>query len=487
MISVSRAIILAMPDTVPAPRPPAPGPATSHGATTSPGAATTRDAAATHGATAVLGRRGLLGAGLAATAAALAGCGDGRRPFWAGPAPETVPLAGRAAPSASPGSVLQTRAAAPPPYAARVHNVLTKYLKPTPDNPQHPGYAGAVALVTVDGRTTLHTAAGHALRYRAGPVELAASKRVPVRLTSIFDLASLTKVYTALLVLQLADRGLVDLDAPVRTYLPDFTGTGKDKVTIAQLLAHTGALPVGAKVTGLPDNAARWKAVMTTPLVRGATPGDTFRYSSVGLMVLGRLVEKLTGKTLDRAVRDNLTTPLGLKDTGFRPLTWVTDKQRLVATDARSSRGLLRGTVHDDVANHLGGVAGHAGLFATARDVAVIGQLMLDGGTYNGKRILSPQILERALTNANRGKRAIDAERPQRTSDHGLGVELNQPWFMGRLSSPTSFGHTGFTGTSLLVVPARRMVVVLLTNRAHPNWSWSNPDTHRVAVHNAIA
>ena len=89
--------------------------------------------------------------------------------------------------------------------------------------------------------------------------------------------------------------------------------------------------------------------------------------------------------------------------------------------------------------------------------------------------------------NANKGKKAIDADRPKRTADHGLGFELNQSWFMGRLATPTTFGHTGFTGTSLLVSPARKTVVVLLTNRAHPNWSWSNPDTHRRAVHNAIA
>ncbi|WP_199515212.1 serine hydrolase domain-containing protein [Nucisporomicrobium flavum] len=418
-------------------------------------------------------RRTVLGAGLTA---ALAGCAPQRSaPTWGEPAADRVAVA----PSKS--------AAARSQPVQRVHDTLTKYLKPTADNPKHPGYAGAVALVMVDGKTTLHTAVGHALRYKAGPVELTAAKRVAMRKDSIFDLASLTKVCTALLVLQLADHGEIDLDSPLQRYLPDFTGTGKDKITIAQLLAHTSGLPVGAKVTGLPDNTARWKAVLTTPMIRGAVPGDTFRYSSVGLMVLGRLVEKLTGKSLDRAVRDHLTTPLGLKDTGFRPLTWLADKQRLVATDARSSRGLLRGTVHDDVANHLGGVAGHAGLFGTARDVAVIGQLMLNGGTYGGKRLLSTEVLQRALTNVNKGKKAIDAERPTRTADHGLGFELNQPWFMGRLASPTCFGHTGFTGTSLLVVPARRMVVVLLTNRAHPNWSWSNPDTHRVAVHNAIA
>jgi CubicO group peptidase (beta-lactamase class C family) len=279
----------------------------------------------------------------------------------------------------------------------------------------------------------------------------------------------------------------MDLNAPVQRYLPEFAGTGKGACTVAMMLAHTSALPVGATVAGLADNTARWAAVMRTPLVNGQVPGRTFRYSSVGLMVLGRLVEKFAGAPLDQVVRHQLTGPLGLRDTGFRPLTWVRDRNRLVATDARTSRGLLRGTVHDDVANVLGGVAGHAGMFATAADVAVIGQTLLNGGTYRGRRILSAGIVRTALTNANAGKPAIDPDRPHRTSAHGLGFELNQAWFMGRLAGPRTFGHTGFTGTSLLVEPERKLVLVLLTNRAHPDWSWSDPDVHRVAVADAVA
>jgi CubicO group peptidase (beta-lactamase class C family) len=437
-----------------------------------------------------LSRRALLGSGIAGTAAVLTGCGhDATR---SGPMGVIEPVAGEQAATSSTVGAAQPRAAAPvasttPAAAGMVKAVLTKYLKPTPDNPHHPGYAGAVALVLQDGRPKLTATVGYALRYRAGPVDLPTAKRVAMRADSIFDLASLTKVYTAILVLQLVDQGRVDLAAPVQRYLPDFTGTGKDKITVAMLLAHTSALPVGAKVTGFRTNAERWQSVMRTPLVRGGTPGTTFRYSSTGLMVLGRLVEKVTGVSLVKAVRDNLTTPLGLKDTGFLPKKWVSDTSRLVATDARTARGLLRGTVHDDVCNTLGGVAGHAGIFATAADVAVIGQMLLDGGTHNGRRILSAAVVEQMLTDVNKGKPAIDPDRPGRSADHGLGVEINQPWFMGKLASPTAFGHTGFTGTSLLAVPARRQVIVLLTNRAHPNWSWSNPDVHRVAVHNVIA
>jgi CubicO group peptidase (beta-lactamase class C family) len=440
-------------------------------------------------------RRTLLGAGLATTTAALSGCADDRKPIWADPQAEpaaaaapadTAPAAAaqETAGSAKPGPSRPARRAAP--YADAVTAALTRYLQPTPDNPNHPGYAGAVALVAVDGRTTLHTAVGHAVRYRSGPIELPEARRVAMRPDSIFDLASITKVFTAVLVLHLVDRGRVDLGAPVRRYLPEFTGAGKESVTVAMLLAHTGALPVGARVTKLGGNAGRWRAVLRTPLVEDGEPGTTFRYSSVGMMVLGRLVEKVTGTSLERALRDVVTGPLGLADTGFRPLRWAA-KDRLVATDARTARGLLRGTVHDDVCARLGGVAGHAGVFGTAADLAAVGQMLLDGGTHRGRRILSAAVVKAALTNVNRGKPAIDTERPGRSADHGLGVEMNQPWFMGRLAAPASFGHTGFTGTSLLVVPKHRMVVVLLTNRAHPNWSWSDPDVHRVAVADAIA
>ncbi|GAB3938392.1 hypothetical protein GCM10027614_18370 [Micromonospora vulcania] len=368
--------------------------------------------------------------------------------------------------------------------------LLRRQLPATPQTLRHSGFPGAVATVLVDGKTTVHTAVGEALRYAAGPKLLPAGQRVAMRPDSVFDLASVTKVYTAILLLQQVDKGRVDLAAPVRDYLPGFTGVGKDRVTVEMLLTHTSGLPVGAKVTGLPDDAARWNAVLATPLVSGAVPGSTFRYSSVGLMAAGKIVEKVTGQRLDQALKTNLTGPLGLRDTGFKPNTWLSSgakATRLVATDARSSRGLLRGVVHDDVANHLGGVAGHAGIFATATDLAAIGQLLLNGGTYQGRRILAAGTVRRMLTNHNAGKPAIDPERPNRTAAHGLGVVLNQPWFMGRLASARTFGHTGFAGPSLLVDPDRKLVLALLTNRAHPNWSWANPDPVRAAVGDALA
>src|SRR5262245_36221200 len=322
-------------------------------------------------------RRGVLGLGLAAVAGGLTACSspDPKTAVWTNPG---APSASGAVPSltASPS----TAGTALPPYGPKLISALKRFLQPSPENPKHPSYAGAVVHVSVNGVTQMQAAVGDALRYGAGPVELAPAKRVAMRTDSVFDLASITKVYTAILALQLVDKGQLDLDAPVVEYLPEFAGSGKDAVTIAMLLAHTSALPVGAKVTGLPNAAARWSAVVKTPLVSGQAPGTLFRYSSVGLMVLGRIVEKLTGHSLDRALASGLTGPLGLHETGFKPMTWLSSSERaarMVATDARTSRGLLRGVVHDDVANILGGVAGHAGIFSTAKDLAVIGQMLL--------------------------------------------------------------------------------------------------------------
>ena len=431
-----------------------------------------------------LSRRAVLGGALVS---ALAGCrGGSTAPIAAAPPPSASPSSPPSpatAPSElvfTPGRTLRPGAA---PYGEQLLAVARRYQSPTPDNPAHATYPGAVVLVAVDGEITVHGATGDALRYGAGPVELPASQRVPMRTDSVFDLASITKVFTALLVLRQIDRGAVAPDAPVARYLPQFTGGRKAEVTVSMLLAHTSGVPVGLALNKARDRGA----VLSTPLLPGAVPGGTFRYSSLGLMILGQLLEKVTGSSLASLVSTELTGPLGLRETGFLPLTWLPSVDRLVATDARSNRGLLRGRVHDQVADAMGGVAPHAGLFGTAHDLAVVGQMLINGGEYNGVRVLSEQTVRLMLTNVNAGKPAIDEDRPGRSATHGLGVELDQPWFMGNLARPLTFGHTGFTGTSLLVDPARRLTLVLLTNRAHPNWTWANPDPPRVAVATALA
>ena len=445
-----------------------------------------------------LARRTVLSAGLAA-ATVLAGCD---RPTTASGTPPDPPAPEQSG-SPSPSALVPSASVSPTPptggqvlaapYSSRLVDTLRRYLVPTPENPKHPGYAGAVVLVTVNGKVSTHAAVGHALRYGAGPVDLPEKARVGMRTDSIFDVASITKVFTTLLALQQVERGRIDLAAPVVRYLPSFDGPGKSAVSVSMLLAHTSGLPVGPSIpetSALPSVEARRASFLSTPLAAGVAPGSLFRYTSLGLLVLQQILEKITGKPLDQLVRSELTGPLGLRDTGFNPLRWLGPADRtarLVATDARSSRGLLRGVVHDDIANRLGGVAGSAGLFTTAADLAVVGQLLLGGGQYRGKRLLAEATVGRMLVNVNAGLPAIDDVHPGRSSTHGLGLELNQPWFMGRLASPRTFGHTGFTGCELVVEPRRRLVLVLLTNRAHPNWSWANPDPTRVAVANVLA
>ena len=427
-----------------------------------------------------ISRRAVLGLGLVSTVTALTGCTE------TGDESPSAGASGDVTPSAP---VTPTRSVDGEALRAELVATLARCLEPTPENPNHPTYAGAVALVMIGGQRVASAAVGEALRYGAGAVLLPPDQRVPMQEDSIFDLASVTKIYTAILLLRLVDRGEVDLGAPVQTYLPEFAGPGKAAVTVGRLLAHTGALPVGPNINGLSSVEQRWQAVATAPLLPNVAPGTVFRYSSVGLMLAGLIVERLTGMRLDAAVRAQITEPLGLRDTGYTPTSWLPEaaRNRLVATDARSSRGLLRGVVHDDVCNRLGGVAGHAGLFSTAADLAAVGQVLLGGASRGGVRVLSAPLVAQMLTNVNAGLPAVDPDRPARTSDHGLGVELNQPWFMGGLSSPATFGHTGFSGTSILCDARHDLVLVLLTNRAHPNWSWANPDPVRAQVATLVA
>lgn len=446
-----------------------------------------------------LRRRTVLAAGLTAATTALTGCASpvDEAPAWSAPTggpsptPVAVPTVRPSTPAElvfTPGRLLD-EVLRPGSYTPALAQAVQRYLLPTSEHPKHPVYPGAVLLASVDGQVTAHHAVGDALRFGVGPVELPAAQRVAMRTDSVFDLASVTKVFVAVLVLQQVDRSVLRLDDPVARHLPEFTGGGRERVTVAMLLTHTGGVAVGAQLQGQ-TVAARWASVLAMPLIKGAVPGGTLRYSSVGLMILGRLLEKVTGKPLDELVRVELTGPLGLRDTGFTPLRWMTRQDqaaRLVASDARPARGLLRGVVHDGVADRLGGIAGHAGLFSTARDLAILGQLMLNGGEYGGHRVLAEATVRQMLVNANAGLPAVDAERPGRSSDHGLGVELNQPWFAGRLASPLTFGHTGFTGTCLLVEPVRRLVLILLANRAHPDWTRANPDFPRIAVANVMA
>jgi CubicO group peptidase (beta-lactamase class C family) len=337
-----------------------------------------------------------------------------------------------------------------------------------PSGAARPLYAGAVTLMGHDGRVVAREASGYALRYADGAgTELPRDQWVPMRDDTVFDMASVSKLFTSILVMQQVERGALRLDEPVATYLPEFAAHGKGSITVQQLLTHTSGLePFLPLWRDWPDKASRIAAVLD--VAPTSTPGTTYVYSDLNLITLGVLLERQTGSSLDRLVAQRVTGPLGMKDTGYNPDPAL--RPRIAATEFQSApaRGMVWGEVHDENAWSLGGVAGHAGVFSTAQDMAVLAQAMLNGGTYGGDRILSPSNVEAMTTNYNVAF-PDDA--------HGLGFELDQRWYMSGLSGPRTAGHTGYTGTSVVVDFASRSFVIVLSNRVHPSRSWgsSNP------------
>ncbi len=330
-----------------------------------------------------------------------------------------------------------------------------------------PMYAGAVGLVGHDGAVVGRHTSGYALRWKDATTELPRDQWVPMREDTVFDLASVSKLFTSLVTVQLIEDGTVDLEAPVATYLPEFAANGKEAVTVRHLLTHTSGftswLPLYSRYT---DEASRIKAVMDQPL---STPvGTDYLYSDLNLITLGVMVERLTGQGLDEVVREKVTEPLGMDDTGYNP----TDRTRTAATEYQSTpaRGMVWGEVHDENAWSLGGVAGHAGVFSTADDLAVLAQALLNGGSYGKHRILAATSVGLLVTNFNQ---AFPGD------SHGLGFELDQRWYMDALAGPRTAGHTGYTGTSFVIDFASRSFAILLTNRVHPSRSWGSNNLAR--------
>jgi len=353
---------------------------------------------------------------------------------------------------------------------------VQSYLQPQANG--KPMYAGAVLLAAHAGTVVTHEATGYAVRYADGAgTELPAGQQVPMRPDSIFDLASVSKLFTSIAVLQQVERGRLDLDATVASYLPPFGARGKDQVTVRQLLTHTSGLPAWLPLySRWATPEARIAAVYdVAPL---APPQTRYVYSDLNMITLGKLVELASGEPLDVAVREGITAPLGLTDTGYNPP--AEKLNRVVATEYQPStgRGVIRGSVHDENAWSLGGVAGHAGVFSTARDLAVLAQAILDKGSYAGQRILSEDSVRALLTDENSAFPG---------NAHGLGFEIDQRWYMDALSGPGTVGHTGYTGTSLVIDTRSRSFVILLTNRVHPSRSWGSNNPARRAVARDLA
>jgi uncharacterized protein YbbC (DUF1343 family)/CubicO group peptidase (beta-lactamase class C family) len=306
---------------------------------------------------------------------------------------------------------------------------------------------GAVVLVARDGKAVFRKAYGSRSKQPA---------ETPMTLDTVFDLASLTKpLATASSVMLLLERGKLRLSDPVSRHVPEFGRNGKDKITVEQLLLHTSGLIADNPVQDYADGPQK-AFERIHELTPTNEPGSKFVYSDVNFIVLGEHVERLGGEPLDVFAKKNVFTPLGLHETTFNPGKELAE--RAAPTEKRDGRW-IKGEVHDPRSFLLGGVAGHAGLFSTADEVAVFAQMLLDGGAYAGRRVLSPATV-RLMTTPRRvpgGQRAL-----------GWDVDTRFSSNRGELFGAGSFGHTGFTGTSVWIDPASRTIVVFLSNRVHP-------------------
>ena len=281
--------------------------------------------------------------------------------------------------------------------------------------------------------------------------------------STVFDAASLTKIVaTAPSVMLLAEDGKVDLDAPLVRYLPECAGQGRDPITVRHLLTHTSGLPAGIPATpawhGLPR--ALELACTRTPT---DTPGTAFRYSDVNFILLGELVRRVSGQPLDRFARERIFAPLGMRDTGFVPLSTL-ERARIAPTQRLAAEGqrLLQGEVHDPTARRMDGVSGSAGMFTTAHDLARYARMLLAGGALDGVRVLSRDSV-RLMTTVQSG--------PDIVAQRGMGMDIGSPFARprGTLFPVGSYGHTGFTGCILWIDPNSGTFYVLLSNRVYPD------------------
>ena len=276
---------------------------------------------------------------------------------------------------------------------------------------------------------------------------------------TIFDLASLTKpIATATSIMVLADKRKIKLSDYVSRYLPAFARQGKEQVRIIHLLTHTSGLPAYT-------NADELKEQFTSPypdkviekicsLKALSKPGDKFRYSCLGYIILAEIVKAVSGKSIDNFSREHIFSPLGMKHTFYNPPDcWEKD---IAATEIVRQQP-LRGTVHDPLARLMGGVTGNAGLFSTANDLTIYCRMLLNGGKWKGRRILSPEAVTMLTTAQSHGRAC------------GFDVNSSYSWVKGSYAPEEAFCHTGYTGTSIVCDPSKKVYVIILTNRSHPH------------------
>jgi CubicO group peptidase (beta-lactamase class C family) len=303
---------------------------------------------------------------------------------------------------------------------------------------------------------------------------------VPVTTQTLYDLASLTKVVaTTTAILQLIEQGHLQLDDPICTYLPPFgCDAQKATITVRHVLTHTSGLPGPCRLYRHCHSPEQILAgIFQQKLV--FPPGTRYLYNDLGFILLGEVIREITSLNLDEYSRTYIFDPLGMHDTLFIPPAAL--KNRIAPTECVSWRGgLVHGVVHDENAWKMGGVAGQAGLFSTVEDLARFCTMLLQCGSYgsqSGSRfLLQPETVAQMTS----------IHHPDPDEAQGLGWVIAAPYFMGRLASNSTFGHTGFTGTSLLIDPARQLAVVFLSNCVCPQRG-SNLNLYRRGIANMLA
>jgi uncharacterized protein YbbC (DUF1343 family)/CubicO group peptidase (beta-lactamase class C family) len=324
---------------------------------------------------------------------------------------------------------------------------------------------GAVVVIGHDGQVVYRKA------YGSRAIE---PRREAMTLDTIFDCASMTKILaTTPAIMQLWEQGKFRMNDPVAKYLPEFGQNGKQDITIRQLLVHYSGLSRDL------DLMKSWEGKETAYRMafEGAPewpPGSTFVYSDINFEVLGALVERLSGESLDEYAAKHVFGPLGMKETRFLPPhSW---EPRIAPTEEDENHHMLRGVVHDPTARRMGGVAGHAGVFSTADDLAMFAQALLDGG----RGVLTPATI---------AKMTAPQQPVNETAVRGFGWDIDSPFSTnrGELLPVGGYGHTGFTGTSLWIDPATKTYIVLLTNAVHMNATPAKEKGSAVSLRTKVA
>ena len=328
-------------------------------------------------------------------------------------------------------------------------------------------FPGAVVLVSKDGNIIYEKAFGH-LTYD--------DTSATVTINTIYDIASLTKVIaTTTAVMICYDKNLFSLDDPVVKYLPEFSLNGKEKVTIKNLLLHNSGLPAFKRFYKNYSSADEViKDIYKTPL--NYEPGSKTVYSDLGFITLAKIVEQVTGKRFDVFCKEEIFKPLQMNSTLFNPPDSLKYKIAPTEYDNYWRNKLVWGEVHDETALLLNGVAGHAGLFSTVEDINNLLQMLLDGGRYKNIQLIKPETVKLFTTRySDESTRAL-----------GWDTKSIEKSSAGNLFDITSFGHTGFTGTSVWIDPTRNLFVVFLTNRVYPTRENKKLYKVRPVLHDAV-